>query len=149
MTMAYGDSRMYTAIVHRWFAFSLITAGLVAQMPAELKLVSVADHADLYETESAGELTFTLRNLLDLPLEAYAIEIWTTSPGGQASRWCSIADPRASIGKEPQVLRQGCLLPVDPHTGKAVAHSSRIVELDWERGIHWRPAMVFAAHPRS
>jgi hypothetical protein len=44
-------------------------------------------------------------------------------------------------------LRQGCQLPVDSRTGKAVVHSTRIVELNWERGLRWRATVVPAAHP--
>lgn len=133
----------------RPFALLLSAACMLAQMPAELKLVCVADRAQLYETESSGQLTFTLRNQMDLQLEAYSLEVWTKGSSGQLVRSCAIGDPHTSIGREPQLLKQHCGLPFDPETGKAVAHSSRIVELEWDRGVRWRPDMPGAAHPRT
>jgi len=122
---------------------------MLAQMPAELKLVCIADRAQLYETDSSGELSFTLRNQMDLELEGYSLEVWTRSPSGQPIRSCVIVDPHIAIGREPQLLKQHCDLPFDPQTGKAVEHSSRIIELEWERSVHWRPDMPGAAHPRT
>ena len=133
----------------RSFALLLSAACLLAQVPAELKLVSVADRAQLYETENAGELRFTLRNQMDLELEGYSLEVWIRGPLGQPVRACAIVDAHTAIGREPQLLKQHCDLPVDAHTGKTVGHTSRLVELDWEHDTHWRPDMPGAAHPRS
>ena len=143
------NSRGRLSFVARWFMYLPVVAGLMAQVPAEWKMVSVADRAELYEIDSSGELTFTLRNQMDLQLERYAVEVWTKADSGQLTRWCSFSDVHAAIGRAPQVLRQSCQVPVDARSGKAVFHSSRIVELDWEHGVRWRPALNMAAHPRS
>jgi hypothetical protein len=146
--MVFVRPKMYTAGV-RSFALLLSAACLLAQIPAELRLVSVADRAQLYETENAGELSFTLHNQMDLELEGYSIEVWTRGPLGRPVRSCAIGDPHTAIGREPQLLKQHCDLPVDVRTGKTVEHTSRLVELDWEHDVHWRPDMPGAAHPRS
>jgi hypothetical protein len=137
-----------------WLLFAQVFSKVFAQVPAELKMVCVADQAELYEVDRACDLSFTLRNRLDLRLESYVIEVSARGPAIPSAttpqiRWCRLTETRLGVGKELWSVQGICQLPVDPATGKAIAHSSRFVEIHWEHGVNWVPFINIPAHPRS
>lgn len=112
-----------------------LLCALVVCAAAQAEFMSEAWGVKLYESASAGVLTFTLVNNNASALVRYRIETWSThEPGPPVRRSCAIDVDNAQIGPNLKVKLPGaCKLPPE-----VLSHSSRIVAVRLANGWKWR-----------
>ncbi|HTQ56555.1 MAG TPA: hypothetical protein VMI94_18945 [Bryobacteraceae bacterium] len=109
---------------------------LMAMLLAAAPVAAQKDPAELRVTEVNGSLSYEIVNALPYPIVAFDVTTQFTSPGYQ-SLACTI---HAFVkGPSDLVTRNVCDLPRDAKNGKRVTYVTRLVSVEWARGLKWTP----------
>jgi len=118
--------RVYITMRIAWMAMVVAVAVTAAEPnPAELRV-----------TSQNGSLSYEIVNALPVSIVAFQVLTRFTS-GGFENLGCTVT---AQV-KQPSdlTIRNACKLPVDAKTGKPVSFVSRIVSVDFAKGLKWTP----------